>query len=144
MNKIPLHLILGQILSHFPWEVIEPVKGAGVEESISRFPEHSRHLVVVVGHQLGFGRFLGKSKQAMDVFNSLECFLKKQKQYTNMSNNIIFTSTMFHTFNYMEDTKGLQKIFSFSTSHTLYIVYYCWLFSKAFLNMFFTITFLVD
>lgn len=59
--------------------MIETVEGASVEESISRFPEHSRHLVVIVGHQLGFGGLLGKSKQAMDVFHSLECFLEKDK-----------------------------------------------------------------
>lgn len=77
MNKIPLHLILGQILTHLPREVIETVEGGSVEESISRFPEDGRHLVVVVGHQLWFGRLLGKSKQAMDVLNSLECFLER-------------------------------------------------------------------
>lgn len=53
------------------------MEGAGVKESISRFPEHSRDLVVVVGHQLRFGGLLGKSKQAVDVLNSLECFLVK-------------------------------------------------------------------
>lgn len=72
---LPLHLILGQILTHLPWEVVEPVEGAGVEESVSRFPEHSWHFVVVVGHELGFRRLLGKSKQAVDVLNSLESFL---------------------------------------------------------------------
>lgn len=78
--QIPLHLILGEIFAHFPGEVIEAVKGAGMEKSISRFPEHSRHLVVVVGHQLGFRRLLGKSKQAVDVFNSLKCFLEKKNK----------------------------------------------------------------
>lgn len=76
MNKLPLHLVLGQVLAHLPGQVVEAVKGAGVEESVSRFPEHSRHLVVVVGHQLGFGRLLGKSKQTVDVLNSLERFLE--------------------------------------------------------------------
>lgn len=80
MNESPLHLILGEILAHLPGEVVETVEGAGVEKSISRFPEHSGHLVVVVGHQLGLGGLLGKSKQAVDVLNSLECFLK-DKQY---------------------------------------------------------------
>lgn len=83
MTKIPLHLILGQILAHLPGEVIEPVEGAGVEKSISRFPEHSRNFVVVVGHQLGFRRLLRKSKQAMDVFNCLEGFLEMQKKKKN-------------------------------------------------------------
>lgn len=69
--------------------MIEPVKGAGMEESVSRFPEHSRHLVVVVGHQLWFGRLLGKSKQAMDVLNSLERFLRGERIST-----INFTFTM--------------------------------------------------
>lgn len=79
INGIPLHLLLGQILSHLPGQMIEPVKCAGMEESVSRFPEYSRHLVVVVGHQLWFGRLLGKSKQAMDVLNSLECFLRGKR-----------------------------------------------------------------
>ena len=62
-----------------------------MEESISRLPEHGGHLVVVVGHQLGFGRLLGKSKQAVDVFNGLERFLGKYKQ-CHISNVIIFTN----------------------------------------------------
>lgn len=41
MYKIPLHLILGQILAHLSGEVIEPVQGAGMKEGISRLPEHS-------------------------------------------------------------------------------------------------------
>lgn len=48
--KIPLHFILSQVLTHLPGQVIEPVERAGVKESISRFPKHSRHLVVIVGH----------------------------------------------------------------------------------------------
>jgi len=54
-----------------------------VEESISRLPEHGRHLVVVVGHQLRFGRLLGESEQAVDVFNSLEGFLEREKHYNS-------------------------------------------------------------
>lgn len=76
-ESLPLHLLLGEILAHFSRKVIEPVEGAGVEKGISRFPEHSRDLVVVVGHKLGFGWLLGKSKQAMDVLNSFECFLER-------------------------------------------------------------------
>lgn len=73
--KVPLHLILGQIFPHLPWEVIETMQSAGMKEGISRLPEHSRDLVVVVGHQLWFRGFLWQSKQAMDVLYSLECFL---------------------------------------------------------------------
>lgn len=80
MNRIPLHLILGKIFSHLSGQMIEPVEGAGMEEGISRFPEYSRHLVVVVGHQLWFGRLLGKSKQAVDILNSLERFLWGKKK----------------------------------------------------------------
>lgn len=75
MAKVPLHLILGKIFAHLSGEVIEAMQGAGMKEGISRFPEHSRDLVVVVGHQLWFRRLLGQSKQAVDVLNSLECFL---------------------------------------------------------------------
>lgn len=82
MYKIPLHLILGQILAHLSGEVIEPVQGAGMKEGISRLPEHSWDLVVVVGHQLWFGGLLRESKQSMDVLNSLERFLiQTEKQY---------------------------------------------------------------
>lgn len=56
-----------------------------MEEGISRFPEDSRHLVVIVGHQLRLGRLLGKSKQAMDVLNSLECFLVRNHTVLNQS-----------------------------------------------------------
>lgn len=54
------------------------MEGAGMEESISRLPENCRHLVVVVGHQLWFGRLLGKREEAMDILNSLKCFLKEK------------------------------------------------------------------
>lgn len=73
--KVPLHLILGQIFTHLSGEVIEAMQSAGMKEGISRLPEHGRDLVVVVGHQLWFRGLLGQSKQAMDVFNSLERFL---------------------------------------------------------------------
>lgn len=75
MAKVPLHLILGQIFTHLSAEVIEAMQSAGMKEGISRLPEHGRDLVVVVGHQLWFRRLLGQSKQAVDVLNSLECFL---------------------------------------------------------------------
>lgn len=81
-KNLPLHLVLSKILAHFPGEVVEAVEGAGVEESVSRFPEHSRHLVVVVGHQLRFRGLLGKSKQAVDVLNSLERFLEEKQNKT--------------------------------------------------------------
>lgn len=77
--KVPLHLILGQIFAHLSAEVIEAMQSTGMKEGISRLPEHSRDLVVVVGHQLWFRRLLGQSKQAMDVLNSLECFLMNTK-----------------------------------------------------------------
>lgn len=83
MNKIPLHLLLGEILAHLSREVIKPVKGAGVEKSISRFPEYSRNLVVVVCHKLGFGWLLGKSKQTMDVLNRLKCFLGRETIFSS-------------------------------------------------------------
>lgn len=84
MAKVPLHLILGQIFAHLSGEVIEPVQCAGMKEGISRLPEHGRNLVVVVGHQLWFGGLLGECKQAVDVLNSLECFLMKTEwKYNN-------------------------------------------------------------
>lgn len=75
LARVPLHLILGQILAHLSGEVIEAMQSAGMKEGISRLPEHSRDLVVVVGHQLWFRGLLGQSKQAMDVLYSLEGFL---------------------------------------------------------------------
>lgn len=75
--KVPLHLILGQIFAHLSGQVIQPVQCAGMKEGISRLPEHSRDFVVVVGHQLWFGGLLGERKQAVDVLNSLECFLRR-------------------------------------------------------------------
>ena len=72
---IPLHLLLSKILAHLSGKVIKAVKGAGMEQSISRLPEHSGHLVVVVGHQLGFRRLLRQGKQPVDVFHCLESFL---------------------------------------------------------------------
>lgn len=77
MATVPLHFILGQIFTHLPREVIEAMQSAGMEEGISRLPEHSGDLVVVVGHQLWFRGLLGQSKQAVDVLNGLECFLLK-------------------------------------------------------------------
>lgn len=68
---------MGQILPHLPGQVIEPVEGGGMEESVSRFPKHSGHLVVVVGHQLGLWRLLGEGEQTVDILNSLEGFLEK-------------------------------------------------------------------
>lgn len=50
-----------------------------MEESISGFPENCRDLVVVIGHQLWFGRLLGQREEAVDILNSLKCFLKKKK-----------------------------------------------------------------
>lgn len=66
------------------------MEGAGMEESISRLPENCRHLVVVVGHQLWFGRLLGKREEAVDILNSLKCFLKEK----NIGKNINFTLIM--------------------------------------------------
>lgn len=62
-----------------------------MEESVSRLPENCRHLVVVVGHQLWFGRLLGKGEEAMDILHSLKCFLKGKK---NIGKNIHFTLIM--------------------------------------------------
>lgn len=83
--KIPLHLILGQIFAHLSGEVIEAVQSAGMKEGISRLPEHSRDLVVVVGHQLRFRGLLGQSKEAVDVLNSFKCFLFNTDKMVNDS-----------------------------------------------------------
>ena len=77
---IPLHLLLSKILAHLPGKVIEAVKGAGMEQSISRLPEHSGHLVVVIGHKLGLRRLLRQGKQPMDIFHCLKSFLQKEEQ----------------------------------------------------------------
>lgn len=61
-----------------------------MEESISRLPENCGHLVVVVGHQLWFGRLLGKREEAMDILDSLKCFLKEK----HIGKNIHFTLIM--------------------------------------------------
>lgn len=61
-----------------------------MEESVSRLPENCRHLVVVVGHQLWFGRLLGKREEAMDILDSLKCFLKVK----DIGKNINFTLNM--------------------------------------------------
>lgn len=61
------------------------MEGAGMEESISRFPEDCRHLVVVVGHELWFGRLLGKREEAMDILHSLKCFLKVKQIDENLN-----------------------------------------------------------
>lgn len=58
-----------------------------MEEGVSRLPEHSRHLVVVVSHQLWLGGLLGKSKQAMDVLNSLESFLETPETVNTSATN---------------------------------------------------------
>lgn len=70
------------------------MEGAGMEESVTRLPEHSGHLVVVVGHQLGLGRLLRKGKQAMDVLNSLKCLLKLHK--SNNVASVISSSSSFY------------------------------------------------
>lgn len=61
-----------------------------MEESISRFPEDCGHLVVVVGHELWFGRLLGKREEAVDILHSLKCFLKEKQ----IDENLKFTLNM--------------------------------------------------
>ena len=74
---------MGEILAHLPGEVVEAVEGAGVEESVSRLPEDSGHLVVVVGHQLGLWGLLGESKEPVDVLHSLEGLLPQGRNKQN-------------------------------------------------------------
>lgn len=56
--------------------MVEAVQRAGVEQSVTRLPEHCGHLIIVVGHQLGFGGLLREGKQSMDILDCLESFLK--------------------------------------------------------------------
>lgn len=73
----PLHFLLSKILSHLSREVVETVKGTGMEERIPRFPEHSWNLVVIVCHQLRFGGLLRQGKKTVDVFHCFESFLRE-------------------------------------------------------------------
>lgn len=83
------------------------MEGAGMEESISRFPEDCRHLVVVVGHELWFGRLLGKREEAMDILHSLKCFLKVKQieenlNFTLKTPQIIFNNQLIVSFTWTD------------------------------------------
>lgn len=76
---LPLHLVLSEILSHFPWEMVKTMKCGSMKKSISRFPEYSRNFVVIICHQLGLWWFFGQWEKSMYIFHCFEGFLKGGK-----------------------------------------------------------------
>lgn len=83
------------------------MEGTGMEESISRLPEDCRHLVVVVGHELWFGRLFGKREEAMDILHSLKCFLKVKQidenlNFTSNTSQIIFNNQLIVYFTWTD------------------------------------------
>lgn len=120
---IPLHFLLSQIFAHFSWKVIEPMEGTGMEKSISRLPENCRHLVVVIGHQLWFGRLLGKREEAMDILDSLKCFLKDKHIGRNITLIIsqIICNSQFNFFLYSQRLL-LKTCYLINTCHSSMLI----------------------
>ena len=57
-----------------------------MEKAIARLPEHHAQLLIIVGHQGGFGGLLGQLDQAMNVLHCFECLLQ------NVMNKAMWTS----------------------------------------------------
>jgi hypothetical protein len=54
----------------------QTMPGTCMEQMIPGLPEHHAQLLIIVSHKGGLGRLLRQRDQSIDVFNSLEGFLK--------------------------------------------------------------------